>query len=84
MSKDQPCSKCLRDFVGSDLGIGMNHCPECDNEIHADCCSEIAALKSRLAEADGLLKGADSHLPKWSVNKVRIQDYLARKEDIDA
>lgn len=52
MSKHQACSVCGCDFVGPDLNIGENPCPQCkcDNCVRLE--AEIDLLNNLVAEKD--------------------------------
>ncbi len=55
MSKHQSCSNCNRDFVGPDLNINENLCPDCEKIIHGDCLEQIEQLQNKNNILKGLL-----------------------------
>lgn len=50
MSKHQPCSVCGRDFVGPDLNIGDNPCPQCKCDNCVKLEAEVDMLNDLVAE----------------------------------
>lgn len=52
MSKHQSCLVCGRDFVGPDLNIGENPCPDCQCDNCAKLETERDMLENLVAEKD--------------------------------